>query len=113
MEAVASGVPTICWPFHADQPANAVNLTVNHDVAYELLEVRTGNGLKPILRTGKAPLGTLDAMKAEAREVLDKAFGEDGARKRANVKKLQKKIDSAWDKGGSADVDMGRFLSIL
>lgn len=103
----------ICWPFHADQPINAVHLTENHDVAYELIEVRTGNGLKPRLRTGKAPAGTLDALKAEARDILDKAFGEDGARKRANVKKLQAKIDSAWEKGGSAEVDMGQLFNTL
>ncbi|KAH8085451.1 UDP-Glycosyltransferase/glycogen phosphorylase [Cristinia sonorae] len=113
LEAVSSGVPMICWPFHADQPANAVNLTENHQVAYELLEVRINNGLKPIYRTGKAPLNTIDALKAEVREVLDKAFGEDGQKKRTNVKKLKAQIDAAWDKGGPADVDMGNFLATL
>jgi len=113
LEAVQSGVPLICWPFGADQPANAVNLTENHDAAYELLEVRTGNGLKPRYRTGMAPVGTMDAIRAEARDVFNKAFGEDGARKRKNVRKLQQQFASAWDKGGSSDVDMTRFLNTL
>lgn len=85
-----------------------------HDVAYELLEVRTGhNGLKPLYRTGKAPVNTLDALKAEAREVLDKAFGVDGVRKRANMKKLHAEVLVAWEKGGSAEVDLSRFLEGL
>ncbi|KAH8103111.1 UDP-Glycosyltransferase/glycogen phosphorylase [Cristinia sonorae] len=113
LEAVSSGVPMICWPFHADQPANAVNLTEVHRVAYELFEVRTGNGLKPIYRTGRAPLNTVNALKAEVNDVLDKAFGEDGQKKRANVKNLKRRIDTAWDEGGSAAVDMGKFLAIL
>ncbi|TCD65432.1 hypothetical protein EIP91_002688 [Steccherinum ochraceum] len=114
LEAVSSGTPLICWPFHADQPANAVNLTENHNVAYELLEVRTGpHGLKPIYRTGKAPTGTVEAIRTEAHDVLAKAFGEDGARKRANVKKLQAKIQAAASKGGSGEVDLGRLLDTV
>ena len=58
--------PRICWPFSADQPLNAMHITENLDIAYELLEVRTGPGLKPVHRTGKAPVGTLDAVRAEA-----------------------------------------------
>ena len=103
----------ICWPFYADQPANTINVTVNHDIAYELLEVRAGNGLKPIYRTGKAPKGTLDALREEAREVLEKAFGEDGKRKRENARRLRDKINAAWDKGGRAEVDMERLLESL
>lgn len=75
--------------------------------------MRTGNGLKPIYRTGKTPTGTPEAVRAEAREVLEKAFGEDGARKRANVHKLKESISAAWSKGGSAEVDMGRLLDTL
>lgn len=103
----------ICWPFNSDQPANAVHLSVNLEVAYELMEIRTASGLKPIHRTGKAPLGTLDAIRNEARDVLDKAFGEDGARKRENVVKLKEQIDAAWSPGGFADIDMKRLLESL
>ena len=47
-------------------------------MGYELLEVRTGHGLKPIYRTGYTPKGTIEAIQAEARDVLTKAFGADG-----------------------------------
>ncbi|TCD71970.1 hypothetical protein EIP91_000102 [Steccherinum ochraceum] len=113
LEAVSCGVPLICWPFTNDQAANAINLTDNHGVAYELIEVRTGDGLKPIFRTGKTPVGTVDAIRAEAREVLAKAYGEDGARKRANAKQLQDKIQRAASDGGSDHVDMRRFLDSI
>ena len=55
----------------------------------------------------------MEALKAEAHDVLDKAFGEDGQRKRANAKKLQMKIHAAWDKGGPSDVDMNNLLDTL
>ena len=90
-----------------------MHLTVNHDVAYELLEVRTGNGLKTIYRTGITPAGTPDAIRAEVRSVLDAAFGEDGATKRENVRKLKDKIHAAWDKGGPAETEMVRFLEAV
>ena len=96
-----------------DQPLNSTRLCLVHDVAYELTEVRTGNGLKPILRTGKAPTATLEAVRAEANEILDKAFGEDGARKRANIQKLKGIISEAWSDGGPATVEMTRLLDTL
>ena len=68
------------------------------DVAYELFEVRTGEyGLKPIHRLGRAPIGTIEAVREEAHDILEKAFGEDGARKRASMKVLSEKIGRAWD----------------
>ena len=103
----------ICWPLSADQPTNAIKLSIVHDVGYELLEVRTGPGLNKILHTGETPVGTLEAVRAEANKVLDKAFGEDGLRKRANMKKLKEKIERAWDQGGPAEVDMAKFLDSL
>ena len=69
--------------------------------------------MKPIYRTVKTPTGTPEAVRTEAHEVLDKAFSEDGARKRANVKKLKEKIDAAWNNGGSASVDMTALLNSL
>lgn len=40
----------------------------------------------------KAPTGYMDALKTEAGGVLGKAFGEDGARERTNVKKCEDKF---------------------
>ena len=103
----------ILWPFAADQPANAAYLTDTLHAGYELIEVRTGPGLLPILRTGRKAVGTVDAIRAEAREVLAKAFGSDGADKRTNVEKLQHAILGEWDEGGAGKADAMAFLENL
>ncbi|KAI9066602.1 glycosyltransferase family 1 protein [Trametes sanguinea] len=119
LEALTAGVPQIFWPFEADQPLNAVRLTEHFDAAYELLEVRTGLGLKPLYRTGKAPTGTLDAIKAEARDVLKRAFGEEGAVKRARALKLREAVLAEWEEpagenqGGASRRDFEAFVDAL
>ncbi|KAI0075143.1 UDP-Glycosyltransferase/glycogen phosphorylase [Panus rudis PR-1116 ss-1] len=114
MEAICAGVPVICWPFAGDQPLNAIRLSVVLNVGYELLEVRTGRlGLKPLYRTGKAPRGTVEAVREEARSVLDNAFGEDGRVKRVNMEKLRDSALSAWKEGGPAKKEMERLVSVL
>ena len=81
--------------------------------AYELIEVRTGLGLKTILRSGRTPAGTLDAIQAEAREVLTKAFGPDGATKRAILAKLQRAVLGEWSEDGASRADVIAFLEGL
>lgn len=103
----------ICWPFSADQPVNALHLTHNLHVAYELMEVRTGHGLKLLHRSGQAPNGTVDAVKEEATNILSKAFGPDGNEKRANVLKLRGKINAAWEESGSSRQELEAFLDSL
>ena len=131
-EAISSGVPlyaardsscalnltdmihtSILWPFNGDQPLNTVHITDNLQIGYELLEVRSGAGLLPIYRTGYTPKGTVEAVKAEAHEVLAKAFGEDGAKRRANLEELRKKVNSEWDDGGAAKRDIISLLDSL
>ena len=108
------GLFRICWPFSGDQPTNAARLASILDVAYELFEVRTGeHGLKPIYRLGHAPIGTMNSARDEVRSVLEKAFGEDGAKKRANMKLLQGEFLKAWDEEGLARKDLRRFVSTL
>ncbi|EKM54549.1 glycosyltransferase family 1 protein [Phanerochaete carnosa HHB-10118-sp] len=110
-ESIHAGIPMICWPFGGDQPLNAIHLTENLDVAYELFEVRTGeSGLKPIYRTGKAPTGTLEAVREEAITVLGKAFGEDGVKKRANIQRLREASLKLWKEGGEAHVAAEQLL---
>ncbi|KAH9892622.1 hypothetical protein C8Q73DRAFT_791653 [Cubamyces lactineus] len=71
VECIHAGVPLICGPFMADQAVNKIMLTDTYDAGYELLEVHTGHGrVRPIYRTGKTPMGTLEAIKKEAMEVL-------------------------------------------
>ncbi|KAL4254978.1 Plant UDP-glycosyltransferase [Abortiporus biennis] len=116
LEAISVGVPMICWPFYADQVFNAMVLTLAHNVAYELLQVRTGEHSipnKPIhrLSDGSAPTCTLHAVKEEARIVLrDAFFGEGGKSKRENMKKLQNTVMGCWKDGGSSKICLDKFL---
>ncbi|KAJ3487391.1 hypothetical protein NLI96_g3558 [Meripilus lineatus] len=113
IETIAYGIPMICWPFSADQPANAARLTDILDVAYELYEIRNGLGLKPILRNGKVPVGTVEAVREEAARVLENAFLADGQRKRENLKKLREAILGSWSDGGSSRLSMDALADAL
>lgn len=96
-----------------DQALNALSMTYYHDAAYELIEVRTEHGLRPLHRTGKAPQGTVEAVKREARDVLTKAFGPDGDEKRVRAVRLQKRFHQAWNENGSSKRDMDSFMDCL
>lgn len=103
----------ICWPYHADEPTNAAHLSHNLDVAYELIEVRTGLGLKPILRSGKVPIGSVEAVREEAASVLENAFLIDGERKRTNIKILRDAVLASWAEDGSAKLSMDALVESL
>lgn len=108
----ADSLSRIFWPFGADQPLTAVHVTDNLHAGYELVETRGGpDGLKPIYRSGRQPRGTVEALKGEVREVLGKAFGEDGEEKRMNLLKITSAVQHEWDDGGVARRDMAAFLS--
>ncbi|OSD03901.1 glycosyltransferase family 1 protein [Trametes coccinea BRFM310] len=119
LESLVAGIPQIFWPHDSDQPVNAVHLTENFDAAYELIEVRTGLGLKPIYRNGKTPVGTLDAVRNEARYVLTRAFGEEGLTKRARLLKLREAVLAEWNEpcgenpGGASRRDFIAFMDSL
>ncbi|CDO77370.1 Glycosyltransferase Family 1 protein [Trametes cinnabarina] len=110
LECIHAGTPMIFWPITVDQVLNAVHLTYNVNMAYELIEVRTGVGAGPIYRTGKAPVGTLDAVRDELREVLARAIGEDGERKRQQMLGLRRTLAAAWTEDGAARREVGHFL---
>lgn len=113
LEAINAGVPLICWPFIGDQPLNTIHLTDTFDIGYELLEVRTGHGLRPIYRNGKTPTGTVEAVRAEAADVLRRALGEEGKAKRMRLLALKKRLDAAWEEGGASKRDVEAFLDTL
>ena len=103
----------IVWPYGADQGLNAVILSEKLQVGYELVEVRSGLGLKPIYRTGRAPVATVEAIRSEANEVLSKAFGEDGKRKRRNIMKMREEVLTAWGEDGPSRRDVERLLDVI
>ncbi|KAF8479891.1 UDP-Glycosyltransferase/glycogen phosphorylase [Gautieria morchelliformis] len=106
-EALAQGVPMIAWPLDADQPGNAAHLALNLDVAFELIEVR---GAKPLCR-GVQPTGTMEAVMAEARNILQQARGPEGARKRCNAESMRYKWRKEWEESGEALTNLRRFLA--
>ncbi|PAV19566.1 UDP-Glycosyltransferase glycogen phosphorylase [Pyrrhoderma noxium] len=115
MESLTAGIPMIIWPFDADQPGNAANISITHNAGYELYEVRNGLGLRPLHRLGdKTPEGTVEAVRREIREVLDKAIGDDGKIKRENARKLSVKFSEMWDEeNGSGWKDLTRLVEGL
>ncbi|GLB39041.1 putative UDP-glucoronosyl and UDP-glucosyl transferase [Lyophyllum shimeji] len=111
MESLSSGIPMICWPFQGDQPTAAAHLTENLEVAFELTEVRTANGLKPIHRlNGRTPKGTREAVGVEIRSVFDRCRGKEGEELRENAERLKRELGAAWEDGGAAKVAFREFL---
>ncbi|KAJ7279958.1 hypothetical protein C8J57DRAFT_1464417 [Mycena rebaudengoi] len=49
-ESLASRIPLICWPFEGDQPEAALHLAHNLNVAFHLIEIRTGKGQLTLFR---------------------------------------------------------------
>lgn len=104
----------ICWPFDADQPANAAHITHTHDIAYELFEVRCGHGLRPIRRLSDwMPSGSLEAVRKEAKTVFEKARSEDGERKRTNARRLGSALAKGWDEGGENWEELKKITRLL
>ncbi|PIL25702.1 hypothetical protein GSI_11452 [Ganoderma sinense ZZ0214-1] len=121
MEAICAGVPQIVWPFGSDQALNAVIVSEKLQIGYELVEVRSGaNGLKPICRSGRVPAGTLAAVKAEVRDLLEKMFRKDDGdgekmdtKMRARVAQVRKAVLGEWEEGGASRCDVVAFLDTL
>ncbi|GJJ10981.1 hypothetical protein Clacol_005210 [Clathrus columnatus] len=99
----------IIWPLQADQPYNAMNLTLNLKVAYQLLEVRIDHSLKPLYR-GYKPKGAKEAIDTEFRQVLTDAFGFDGDTKRKSAFDISKRLRKTWGERGEAMVELRRML---
>ncbi|KDR78382.1 hypothetical protein GALMADRAFT_138474 [Galerina marginata CBS 339.88] len=111
-ESLASGIPLIAWPFGSDQPSAAAHLTENLNVAFELIEVRTGeNGLKPLLRNGRAAKGTREAVGVEIREVIDSCRGQKGKELRENAEEIRTKFAEAWQENGASRKELHTFLA--
>ena len=52
-------------------------------------------------------------MRKEALQILEKAFGEDGAHKRANVEKLRGKVRASWAEDGPSSLALQGLLDAL
>ena len=102
----------ICWPVSADQPAAAAHLTENLNVAFELFQVRTGDGLKPLAsaRNGLAVEGTREAVGIEIRQTIDLCRSEKGEEMRRNAEHLRMKFAQTWEEDGMARQEIRKFL---
>ena len=100
----------ICWPISADQPAAAAHLTTNLNVAFELFQVRTGDGVKPLARNGIAAAGTREAVGVEIRQTIDLSRSEKGQEMRRNAEQIKVKFARTWEEGGMAKQEIRKFL---
>ena len=100
----------IFFPLVADQPISAVHVTENLHAAFELFQVRSGGGLKPIHRNGLTPAGSREAVGIEVRQTIDLCRSEKGQEIRSNAEKLRVKFANAWEEGGAARQEIRKIL---
>ena len=100
----------ICWPISADQPAAAAHLTENLNEAFELFQVRTGGGLKPVARNGIVAEGTREAVGIEIRQTIDLSRSEKGQEMRSNAQQLKVKFAQTWEENGMVRQEIRQFL---
>ena len=80
-------------------------------MAFELFQVRTGQGLKgPVARNGLVPEGTRRAVGIELRQTIDLCRSEKGQELRYNAEKFKVKIEKAWEEDGVARQEIRNFL---
>ena len=106
-------ISSILWPIDPDQAMHALYLTEKLGIAYELIEVRNGIGAGKIFHNGRKPIGTIEAVKNEIRDVLGRAFADEGADKRAGLRNLSQTLDAAWRGGGVAQREIEAFVDAL
>ena len=61
----------------------------------------------------RTPEGTVDSAQREFRDVLAKARGDDGARKRANIRALQSQLKEHWAPGSYNWRELERCLKVI
>ncbi|KAH9476220.1 UDP-glucosyltransferase 45 [Psilocybe cubensis] len=111
MEALDSGTPMICWPFEFDQPCASAHLSENLNVAFDLIQIRTGEkGMKPLYRNGLKAEGTREAVGIEIRKILDECRGPRGEELRRNAQAIKTRFADCWKVDGVSRKDFNSFL---
>lgn len=104
----------ICTPLIGDQPYVSLYIDVVHDLGYELFNARNDLGTRPIYRKGDwAPPCTVEAIREEFLEILEKASGDDGKRKRENVQKMKEQIADSWKSGGAGWKEIQKIFDVM
>lgn len=87
----------IHWPFHADQPYNAMRM-LTLKAGFELVEVRTGPvGARIPYKCKELPAFTPESAKAEIMSIVEKLKQEEGFVVRKNFEAVANAISKAWD----------------
>ena len=100
----------IFWPINGDQPYAAAHVTENLHAGFELFQVRSGDGLRPVHRNGVTPAGTREAVGIEVRQTIDLCRGEKGQEIRSNAEKLKVRLGKALEEDGAARQELHKFL---
>jgi hypothetical protein len=100
----------IFWPLVGDQPVAATHVTENLHAAFELFQVRSGEGLKTLYRNGVTPAGTREAVGIEVRQTIDLCRSEKGQEIRSIAEKLKVEFAKAWEEDGAARQEIRKFL---
>ena len=100
----------IFFPIVGDQPVAAAHVTENLHAGFELFQVRSGEGLKPLYRNGITPAGSREAVGIEVRHTIDLCRSEEGQEIRSNAEKLKEKFSKAWEEDGPARQEIRKFL---
>ena len=88
----------------------SAHITENLNVAVELFQVRTGEGLKPLARNGCAAEGTREAVGIEIRQTIDLCRSEKGREMKSNAEQLKVKFAQTWEEDGMARQEVRKFL---
>ena len=95
LEAVAAGVPMMCWPLEAEQKMTKVCMTEDMGVAVELDGYNAG-------------FVKADEVEAKVRLVIE---GEEGKQLRARVAARKAEAEAALEEGGSSRAAFIQFLT--
>jgi hypothetical protein len=98
------------FPLVADQPVTAAHVAENIHAGFELFQVRSGEGLKPLHRNGLTPAGSREAVGIEVRHTIDLCRSEKGQEIRSNAEKLKVEFAKAWEEDGPARQEIRRFV---
>ena len=93
-----------------DQPVVAAHVTENLHAGFELFQIRSGEGLKPLHRNGLTPAGSREAVGIEVRDTIDLCRSEKGQEIRGNAEKLKVKFAKAWEEDGASRQEILNFL---
>ena len=100
----------IFFPLLGDQPISAAHVTENLHAGFELFQVRSGEGLKPIYRNGLTPAGSREAVGIEVRQTIDLCRSDKGQEISSNAEKLKVKFAKAWEEDGATRQEIRKFL---